>query len=87
MYSSQESLIVHKSTVDNPLVRHLPTAGVNDPLKLLYWSEHEISVLVASASSDGSCYSVHVRRIARAFAARIQRSLDVGEVSNQTLAI
>ena len=43
---------------------------------------HEISLLLASASSEGSGESAHMRRLARAFAARIHNSRDAYEISN-----
>ena len=43
---------------------------------------HEISVLLASASSEGSGESAHMRRLARAFAARIHNSMDAYEISD-----
>ena len=43
---------------------------------------HEISLLLASASSKGSGESAHMRRLARAFAARIHNSMDSYEISD-----
>ena len=35
------------------------------------WQVHEISVLIVSASSEGSGESVHMRSLTRAFTARM----------------
>ena len=49
------------------------------------WKVHEISLPIGLASSESSGESKHMRRPTRACAARIKKSIDVDEGSDQKL--
>ena len=65
---------------------HLTSSGSCESTQYAYQPAHEISVLFAMSSNEGSREFAHMRKLARAFAARMySQSKDIEEGSRQIL--